>query len=309
MLQLNKLRIATRRSKLAMAQTEYIARELGRIHPDLVCEIVPFVTRGDKIQSVALSKVGGKGLFVSELEAALLAGEADIAVHSLKDVPGELADGLVIGAVPLREDPRDALIIRLGLDFDSLPAGSVIGTSSLRRQAQLRVLRPDFIFDTLRGNIDTRLAKVNEGHLSAIVLAAAGLRRLSLHERITRLLEPNECLPAVGQGALGIECRNDETVLELLSPLTDEPTRNETDAERSLLKQLNGGCQVPIGGYAQTLPSGDIWLRGYVSDGDGRDAWHAQASGRDPVAVGQEVAQKLLDSGAHRALSGWAHQE
>ncbi len=302
---MSKIRIVTRRSALAMAQTEHVANQLSRIHPDLVCEIVPMVTRGDKILDVALSKVGGKGLFVSELEQALLDHRADIAVHSLKDVPGELADGLTIGAVPPREDPRDAVIMRQDLDWDSLQKGSVVGTSSLRRQAQLRALRPDLKFDTLRGNIDTRLNKVDEGNLSAIILAAAGLNRLGRRDRISKLLDPAECLPAVGQGALGIECRYDEEVLKWLEPLSHEPTKRETDAERTLLQQLNGGCQVPIAGFAVTIPSGEIWLRGFVSDVDGREAWHAEASGHDPVDLGQGVAQKLLDMGAHKALSGW----
>lgn len=291
---MSAIRVATRRSALALRQTEWVVNQLTGLHPDARFEIVPMVTRGDLIQDVALSKVGGKGLFVSELERALLDGHAEIAVHSLKDVPGELAPGLVLGAIPEREDPRDAIILSSGIDdWHALPADCLIGTSSLRRQAQLRTLRPDFRFDPLRGNIDTRLRRVQQGNLDAIVLAAAGLKRLGRADEISALLSAEECLPAIGQGALGIECRADHPVRQLLQAFHHAPSGLATAAERELLLRLNGGCQVPIAGYA-ILNGTTIHLRAYVADAEGGRYWRSEASGSDPIEVGRAAGKSVV---------------
>lgn len=281
-----------------MAQTKWVIAQLEALSKDSSFEIVPFVTRGDQVQNVALSKIGGKGLFVSELEQALQTNQVDMAVHSLKDVPATLANGLVLGAIPVREDPRDALILHDGSDIDALEVGAVIGTSSLRRQAQFKEVRPDLVFEPLRGNIDTRLRRVQSGEMAGIILAAAGLRRLGLAEHITVPLSVETCLPAIGQGALGLECREDAPIRIVLDKLNHDRSQQATTAERALLKRLNGGCQVPIAGFAEVGERGSIWLRGYAASTDGSQAWRAEATGTDPIQVGNDVAEQLLSKGA-----------
>lgn len=297
------LRVASRRSALAMTQTRWVITQLESRHPGLRVDIVPVVTKGDRMLDVSLSKVGGKGLFVSEIEACLLSGDADFAVHSLKDVPAELAEGLALTAIPEREDARDALITKTGCKLDGLPKGAVIGTSSLRRVAQLQAYRPDLRFVPIRGNIDTRLRKLEEDNLDAIVLAAAGLHRMGWSDKITEYLPPHVCLPAVGQGILGIESRSaDQRVNEILSSLHHADTAAVARAERTLLKALNGGCQVPIAGYAERDNSGQVWLRGLVASPDGRTILSAETRDEVPERAGLEVAKRLRAQGADQLL-------
>lgn len=293
------MKVASRKSALAMTQTKWVISELETLHQDVSCEIVPVVTKGDKILDVTLSKVGGKGLFVSEVEACMLDGTADFAVHSLKDVPALLADGLVLIAMPKREDPRDALISKGGRSFADLPAGARVGTSSLRRVAQLQAARPDLRFESIRGNIDTRLRKLDTEGLDAVVLAAAGLHRMGWGDAITEYLSPAICLPAIGQGILGVEGRrDDESVGRRLFDLNDGPTSRAAAAERTLLAELNGGCQIPIGGYAVVSADGEVQLQGMVASVDGREIIRATASGGDPKEVGRSVANQLRAQGA-----------
>jgi hydroxymethylbilane synthase len=297
------LRVASRRSALALTQTQWVIERLQEFHPGLQVEIVPVVTKGDKILDVTLSKVGGKGLFVTEIEQVLLQGEADFAVHSLKDVPAELAPGLALTAIPKREDPRDVLISRSGRRFAELAQHAVVGTSSLRRAAQLKACRKDLAIQSVRGNIDTRLRKLDEENLDAIVLAAAGLHRMGWGDRITEYLSPDVCLPAVGQGILGIESRaDDDRVNSLLSALHDPLTATVAAAERTLLRELNGGCQVPIAGYAEVQGDGTVWLRGMVATPDGETVLRADAVSPDGVEAGRLVARKLRAMGADRIL-------
>jgi hydroxymethylbilane synthase len=301
------LRVASRRSALAMTQTRWVVTQLESRYPGLRVDIVPVVTKGDRILDVRLSKVGGKGLFVSEIEACLLSGDADFAVHSLKDVPAELAEGLALTAIPEREDPRDALITKTGCSLDALPDGAVIGTSSLRRVAQLQAYRPDLRFVPIRGNIDTRLRKLEEEELDAIVLAAAGLHRMGWTDKITEYLPPHVCLPAVGQGILGIESRSaDQRVNDILSSLHNGATAAVAQAERTLLQALNGGCQVPIAGYAERDDSGQVWLRGLVASPDGRTVLRAEVRDQAPDRAGLEVAERLRAQGADQLLEATA---
>lgn len=289
---------------LALQQSGMIKAVLESLWPGISVELKVIKTTGDKITDVPLAKVGGKGLFVKEIEDALLDGTVDMAVHSMKDVPALLPEGLHIGAVPEREDPRDALILRSGSTIEDLPPGAVIGTSSLRRAAQILKLRPDFEIRTLRGNLDTRLRKLTDGQYDAIILASAGLRRMGWEDRITLLLDPSIFLPAIGQGALGIESRiGDERVRRILEPLNHPETASAVAAERSLLKELEGGCQVPIGGYASV--SGDtIELAGLVASIDGRKVFKAKLAGTvgNAVELGKSVAAELLASGARNIL-------
>lgn len=289
---------------LALQQSGMIKAVLESLWPGISVELKVIKTTGDKITDVPLAKVGGKGLFVKEIEDALLDGTVDMAVHSMKDVPALLPEGLHIGAVPEREDPRDALILRSGSTIEDLPPGAVIGTSSLRRAAQILKLRPDFEIRTLRGNLDTRLRKLTDGQYDAIILASAGLRRMGWEDRITLLLDPSIFLPAIGQGALGIESRiGDERVRRILEPLNHPETASAVAAERSLLKELEGGCQVPIGGYARV--SGDtIELAGLVASIDGRKVFKAKLEGTvgNAVELGKSVAAELLASGARNIL-------
>ncbi|AEI44989.1 HemC [Paenibacillus mucilaginosus KNP414] len=272
-------------------------------------ELKKIVTKGDRILDVTLSKVGGKGLFVKEIEQALLDGEVDLAVHSMKDMPFELPEGLVVGAVPLREDPRDCLIMREGKTIDDLPQGAKVGTSSLRRASQLQHYRPDLKIEPIRGNIDSRLRKLETEGFDAILLAAAGLHRIGWSDRISSYLPPELCLPAVGQGALCIECRSDnDFVLNLLSKYLHEPTAVAVAAERSFLGRLNGGCQVPIGAYGEL--TGDkndgrpeVKLTGMVGSPDGQQMLKETRTGTDPERLGRELAEALIAKGAAELLA------
>lgn len=296
----NTLRIATRKSALAMWQAEYVKAELERFHPTLTVELCPMTSRGDHILDVPLAKVGGKGLFVKELEQSMLAGETDIAVHSMKDVPMEFPEGLGLAVICPREDPRDAFVSHKFASFEDLPLGAVVGTSSLRRQCQLLSLRPDLKITFLRGNVNSRLAKLDDGQYDAIILAAAGLIRLEMADRIRQFIEPELCLPAGGQGAVGIECRMaDERIRDLLKPLHHQPTALRVMAERAMNKRLEGGCQVPIGCFA-TLEGDQLHLRGLVGKPSGelmlRDEISGPASAAE--ALGVTLAERLLHAGA-----------
>ncbi|KIL36397.1 porphobilinogen deaminase [Cohnella kolymensis] len=303
--------VGSRQSSLALTQTNQtielmrqICRDAGL---DYQFEVKPIVTRGDRILDVTLSKVGGKGLFVKEIEQALLDKEIDLAIHSMKDMPFELPEGLTIGAVPKREDPRDCLISSDAAGLQELPQGAKVGTSSLRRAAQLQAARPDLRIESIRGNIDTRLRKLSDEGFDAILLAAAGLHRMGWKDRITSYLSPDDCLPAVGQGALAVECRiDDEEVMALLSRLNDPVTARTVAAERRLLGLLNGGCQVPIGAYAQAQsaePDAPLTLTGMVASPDGFRLLRESVTGNDPEQVGFDVAQALLLRGADQILA------
>lgn len=298
------IRIATRKSALALWQAEYVKAELERHHPELDVSLVPMVSKGDKILDVPLAKVGGKGLFVKELEHALLESRADIAVHSMKDVPMEFPEGLGLDVICPREDPRDAFVSNDFAKLDDLPEGAVVGTSSLRRQCQLLAARPDLDIRFLRGNVNTRLAKLDAGEYQAIILAAAGLIRLEMGERIREFIAPEVSLPAGGQGAVGIECRtNDQQTRELLAPLHDEDTARCVRAERAMNRRLEGGCQVPIASYAIER-DGKLWLRGLVGDPDGSKMLFEEAEGEqgDGEAMGVAMAERLLSAGAKEIL-------
>ncbi|MDY6979884.1 MAG: hydroxymethylbilane synthase [Pseudomonadota bacterium] len=298
------LRIATRKSQLALWQAEYVKAALEAAHADLQVELVKMTTQGDKILDTPLAKVGGKGLFVKELENGLLSGEADIAVHSMKDVPVELPDGLHLPVICPREDPRDAFVSNNHPSLEALPEGARLGTSSLRRQCQIAELRPDLQIIDLRGNVNTRLQKLDDDHYDAIILAAAGLKRLGFEERITQLLGPEISLPAIGQGAVGIECRrDDERVNSLIAPLNDKTTALRVRAERAMNHRLNGGCQVPIAGYAE-LSHGVILLRGLVGRTDGSEIVRGEIAGQPENAdeLGQVLAEDLLSRGADAIL-------
>lgn len=299
------LRIATRKSALALWQAEYVKARLEHFHPNLQVELVPMSTQGDKILDTPLAKIGGKGLFVKELETAMLEGRADIAVHSMKDVPVEFPDGLMLSTICEREDPRDAFVSNHYSSLDQLPAGSVVGTSSLRRQCQLKALRPDLQIRDLRGNVNTRLAKLDAGEFDAILLAAAGLIRLGFTGRIRTYLPVENSLPANGQGAVGIECRSDDAaVLALLAPLEHTPTRLAVLAERAMNRRLQGGCQVPIGAFAE-LQGEQLWLRGLVGALDGSHILRAEVRGpaASPEQLGEQLAEMLLAQGAGHILS------
>jgi hydroxymethylbilane synthase len=299
------LRIATRKSQLALWQAEHVAALLREKHPGLAIELVPLLTQGDRIQDRSLASIGGKGLFIKELEVAIEELRADIAVHSMKDVPAEIPEGLMIAAVLPRADPRDALVTTSGITrLEELPRGAIVGTSSLRRQAQLRALRPDIRTEALRGNVDTRLRKLDAGGMDAIVLACAGLIRLGLESRITARLDPKVCLPAVTQGVIGIECRiSDARARALLSALEDRPTRLVMDAERAFAARLGGSCQSPIAAYAE-LDAQRISLSGLVAEPDGSRLLRDSISGGngDPVALGRELAERILAAGAGSLL-------
>jgi hydroxymethylbilane synthase len=301
------LRIGTRASRLALWQADRVAELLRTAHPGLRVERVEMVTVGDRVLDTALSRIGDKGLFTRELEDALRAGRIDLAVHSLKDLPTELPEDLALGAVVEREDPRDALVSRAGCDFERLPAGARVGTSSLRRRAQILARRPDLVVVDLRGNVPTRLGKVARGDADAAVLARAGLVRLGLEARITQVLEPEALLPAVGQGALGVEVRRaDERVARLIEPLDHAPSRLATVAERALLARLEGGCQVPVGALAESR-NGRLRLRALVAGVDGRrlvrDEIEGAASDAAAAArLGTRLAERLLAAGAGAIL-------
>lgn len=298
------VRIATRQSPLALWQAEFVKAQLEHFHPNIKVELVTMVTKGDKILDTPLAKVGGKGLFVKELETAMLEGRADVAVHSMKDVPVEFPEGLGLEVICEREDPRDAFVSNKYKNLDELPQGSVVGTSSLRRQCQIRAARPDLIIRDLRGNVGTRLGKLDAGEYDAIILAAAGLIRLEMPERIASFIEPEQCLPAVGQGAVGIECRlDDERIKELLAPLEHTETRQRVLAERALNKRLEGGCQVPIGSYC-VIDGDDFWLRALVGNPDGSVMLTEEARGTlaDAEQTAVDMADKLLERGGREIL-------
>lgn len=299
-----EIRIATRKSALALWQAEHVKARLEQAHPGLKVSLVPMVSRGDKLLDAPLAKIGGKGLFVKELETALLENEADIAVHSMKDVPMDFPEGLGLYCICEREDPRDAFVSNTYASLDALPPGSVVGTSSLRRQAQLLARRPDLKIQFLRGNVNTRLAKLDAGEYDAIILAAAGLIRLGFEDRIRSSISAEDSLPAGGQGAVGIECRSaDSDVHALLAPLHHRDTALRVTAERALNKHLNGGCQVPIACYA-LLEDDQLWLRGLVGQPDGGLLLRAEdrAASGDAEALGVRVAEALLAQGADAIL-------
>ncbi|HEY5593715.1 MAG TPA: hydroxymethylbilane synthase [Nitrospiria bacterium] len=300
-----QLIIGTRGSALALCQAHLIKEELESADPALEVRLKKIKTTGDKITDVPLAKVGGKGLFVKEIEEALLRSEIGLAVHSMKDVPTFLPEGLHLAAITRREDPRDAVISRNGKHLLDLPRGARIGTSSLRRQSQIKHLRPDFEIIPLRGNLDTRIKKVGQEGLDAVVLAAAGLHRMGWQDRITEYLEPDVCLPAIGQGALGLECRiPDKNVNAMLTRFNHPATSRCVRAERALLKRLEGGCQVPIAAYAQIRDEERLVLEGLVASVDGRRIIRDGAAGNpdQPELLGMELAERLLERGADAIL-------
>ncbi|MFH4621386.1 hydroxymethylbilane synthase [Vibrio furnissii] len=299
------IRIATRQSPLALWQAHFVKDALQAAHPELEVELVTMVTRGDVILDTPLAKVGGKGLFVKELEVAMLEGRADLAVHSMKDVPVDFPEGLGLVTICEREDPRDAFVSNTYASLDELPHGAIVGTCSLRRQCQLKEARPDLVIKELRGNVGTRLGKLDAGEYDAIILAAAGLKRLQLEQRIRSLIEPEQSLPAVGQGAVGIECRLDDARLRaLLAPLSDADTTDRVLCERAMNLTLEGGCQVPIGSYA-LLDGDDLWLRALVGEPDGSHIVRGEIRGprQDAERLGVELANQLLADGARDILT------
>ncbi len=312
MTQTTPIRIATRQSPLALWQAHYVKDALQAAHPGLEVELVTMVTKGDIILDTPLAKVGGKGLFVKELEVAMLEGRADLAVHSMKDVPVEFPEGLGLVTICEREDPRDAFVSNTYNSIEDLPQGAVVGTCSLRRQCQLKEARPDLIIKELRGNVGTRLGKLDAGEYDAIVLAAAGLKRLELEERIRSFIEPEQSLPAVGQGAVGIECRlDDERLIKLLEPLNHTDTADRVKCERAMNLTLEGGCQVPIGSYS-LLENDHLWLRALVGEPDGTEIIRGEIRGhrQDAERLGVELANQLLDNGAKDILTKlYAEQE
>lgn len=299
-----KITIGTRGSLLAVTQSTMIKKMIEQQHPGIQIEMEKITTQGDKILDVPLAKVGGKGLFVKELEDALLDGRADLAVHSMKDVPTELPEGLHLGVVTERENPRDAFVSNKYTNIDDLPRGAKVGTSSLRRKSQLVAIRPDLVIEDLRGNVDTRLRKLDEGQYDAIILASAGLNRLGKSDRITSFIDPTQMLPAIGQGALGIELRvNDAELLEGISFLNHPATATAVTAERAFLLRLEGGCQVPIGAYGTT--EGDtVTLTGLIASVDGKEILKEQATApaADAARMGTELAEKLLAMGGKKIL-------
>ena len=299
-----KLTIATRESRLALWQANFVKAELERHHPDLTVELLGMTTRGDQILDQSLSKIGGKGLFVKELEAAIAEGRADLAVHSLKDVPMTLPDGFMLACVMAREDARDAFISNQSASLDELPDGAVVGTSSLRRAAQIAHLHPNLTIASLRGNLDTRLRKLDEGQYAAIILAAAGVKRLGLGERIKGLIELDDALPAAGQGALGIEiAAHRDDVAELLKPLQDLHTIACTMAERAVSRALGGSCQTPLAAHA-IVEGGELFLRASIALPDGSRVLQVQARGdlMQPQRLGEIVVNDLLAQGAQTIL-------
>lgn len=300
-----KIIIASRESLLAMWQAKFIQKCLGELYPQTEVSILGMTTRGDQILDQSLAKIGGKGLFIKELEQALEDGRADIAVHSMKDMPMNVPEGFKLAAITEREDPRDAFVSIHYSGLDALPEGSVVGTSSLRRESQLRAQFPHLEVHPLRGNVQTRLRKLDEGQYAAIILAAAGLKRLGLSDRITALLSPEQSLPAVGQGALGIECRADRTdLVALMQPLHHQETAYCVEAERALSRVLGGSCQVPLGAFAE-ISNGTLQLRGFVAQPDGKRIVSDALNGKPEtgIAMGQQLAQKLINKGAGEILA------
>ena len=299
------LRIATRESALALWQANYVKSKLEQAHPLLNVELVPMTTKGDQILDTPLAKIGGKALFVKELEVAMLEDRADIAVHSMKDVPVEFPEGLMLHTICQREDPRDAFVSNKYQELETLPKGAIVGTSSLRRQCQIKSMRPDLDIRDLRGNVNTRLRKLDEEQYDAIILAAAGLIRLNMADRIKQYLPVSTLLPANGQGAVGIECRShDSRVHQLLSVLEHEETRIRVLAERAMNRTLQGGCQVPIGAYAE-VENNTLHLKGLVGSLDGCEIIQADIRGtvNEAEALGEQLAERLLQLGADKILA------
>jgi len=304
-MKIKKLRIATRKSQLALWQAYYVRDRLKELYPDLEVELHKIVSQGDKILDVPLAKIGGKGLFLKELEQSMIDGETDIAVHSMKDVPVEFPKGLMLSVICPREDPRDAFVSNNYASLSDLPQNAVVGTCSLRRKTQIKALRPDLEIKDLRGNVNTRLSKLDNKEYDAIILASAGLIRLEMEDRIREFISTDDCLPAIGQGAVGIECRvNDKEIQKLIAPLADIETTHRLNAERALNKHLEGGCQVPIGGYAE-LEGNQIRLRGLVASLDGKQVLRVEANDtiENAQKLGIYVAQELLNKGADKILA------
>jgi hydroxymethylbilane synthase len=301
---MRKIIVGSRRSKLALTQTNWVIDQLKKLNAPFEFEVKEIVTKGDRILDVTLSKVGGKGLFVKEIELAMLNKEIDMAVHSMKDMPAVLPEGLVIGSIPKREDHRDVIISKDRVPFDQLKQGAVIGTSSLRRSAQILAKRPDLEIKWIRGNIDTRIEKLKSGEYDAIILAAAGLHRMGWGEEvITQYIDADICVPAVGQGALSIECRgDDQELLELLKKFTCRKTDLAVRAERAFLQKMEGGCQVPIAGYAYANDSDEVVLTGLVASPDGKVIYKEQLSGQHPEELGRLVADSLIAQGAKELI-------
>ncbi len=300
----NSIRVATRKSPLALWQAEEVARQLKIHHPEIEIELVTMTTQGDKILDTPLAKIGGKGLFVKELETGMLNGDADIAVHSMKDVPMQLPDGLHLSVIMQRENPTDAFVSNEYEKLEDLPLNAKVGTCSMRRQTQLKEYRPDVEILDLRGNVNTRLAKLDNGDYDAIILASAGLIRLGFEDRINHNIETEQSLPAIGQGAVGIECREDDPAInELLAPLYHNDTAICVKAERALNERLNGGCQVPIGGFAE-LKDEEITLRGLIGYPDGSKIFRSKEVGKiaDAEDLGISVAEDLLKQGGGKVL-------
>ncbi len=301
---MNRLIFATRPSKLARWQTNYVMGLLSQSVPDLICEEVVITTRGDKVLDKPLPEIGGKGLFTQELEAELLAGSVDVVVHSLKDLPVENNPGLTVGAIPIRVDPRDVVVCPGGYSLETLPNGAVVGTSSLRRQAQVLAHRPDLKIKSIRGNVDTRIRKVNDGQYDAAIMAGAGITRLGLDEHIAAWLPYSLMLPAPGQGALGIQCRaGDERVLSSLRQITHHETTQSVLAERAFLQALGGGCSIPVGAYAW-MENGKILMTGVVAATDGSRMIKVRAEGDHPENLGNQLAMQALAQGAGEILNG-----
>lgn len=298
------LRIATRQSRLALWQAEHVAAQLRQAHPDLAVVLVPMTTQGDRVLDRPLAEVGGKGLFIKELELAMAENRADIAVHSMKDVPSELPPGMALAAMLPRADPRDAFVSLRYANFNSLPQGARLGTSSPRRQSQLKYARPDLELATMRGNVETRLRKLQEGQCDAIILAAAGLIRLGLESRITHLFNLEQSVPAIGQGIIGIECRaDDRRSIELASVLNDTTAWQCCEAERAFAQRLQGSCQSPIAGFAQ-ISAGELQLSGVIGSPDGREMYRGTNAGAAAEArsIGVGLAERLLRAGAQQLL-------
>ncbi|MRX28025.1 hydroxymethylbilane synthase [Kangiella sp. HZ709] len=306
----NTLRIATRQSPLALWQAEYVQSELKKHHPELKVELVPMTTQGDKILGTPLTKIGGKGLFVKELEQAMLDGRADIAVHSMKDVPYKFPEGLELKVICPREDPTDAFVSNRYNNIDELPVGAIVGTSSMRRKIQILALRPDLLIKDLRGNVGTRLSKLDNGEYDAIILASAGLKRLKLSERIASSISPEQMLPAPGQGAVGIEARSNDPALDrILAPLNDSDTQLRVLAERRITETLEASCQVPVAAFA-TLDNDHMQLKALVGASDNSMIW-AEASGhkQEAVTLGNQAAEKLVVQGAHQLMQAYIDEQ
>lgn len=303
---MTRLVIGSRRSRLALTQTNLVVERLRALHPGLAVEVREIVTTGDKILDRPLHQVGTKGMFTKELDEALLAGDIDAAVHSLKDLPGEVPAGIALAAIPEREEPFDCLLAAGETTLERLPRGARVGTGSTRRKAQLGALRPDFEFVEVRGNLDTRWRKHEEGQCHALVLALAGVRRLGWAGRVRQVIDPALCLPAACQGTLGVTARaGDERVAALLAPLEDRRARVEADAERAFLATLAGGCAVPAAALARWSPEGPLRMTGIVSSPDGRRTVRREVVGEaaDPVALGRAIATQLLEGGGRELLA------